>query len=189
MNEKEAIEQAVAKLKAGEVILCPSDTIYGLSCDATNDEAVEKIMQLKGRSASKSFIVLVNSDRMVNQCIKEIPDVAWDMMDLAEKPLTLVMEATSFISKKAINQDGSLGIRMVKSGSCYELIKRFNKPIISTSANISGEATPLSFDEITREIKENVAFAYPPKLANGLSNSPSKIVRIQANGEIEILRK
>ena len=189
MNEKEAIEKAVLELQSKNVILCPSDTIYGLSCDATSEEAVEKIIQLKNRPSTKSFIVLVNSTRMINQCIKDMPEVAWDLIDLAEKPLTLVLEGTNYVAKNARNEDGTIGIRMVKSGSCFELLKRFNKPIISTSPNVSGEPTPESFEKIAKEIKENVSYVFPNKMATGLSSSPSRIVKLNADGEVLILRK
>lgn len=188
MNQKEAIYETIEHLKKGEVILFPSDTIWGLTCDATNAEAVERLIDLKGRTANKSFIVLVNSNRMVNQCIGDIPAVAWDMMDFAESPLTLVLDKGQFVANNVINQDGSLGIRMVKQGAVEELLHRFNKPLVSTSANFSGEPSALSFQEINSKLKEKVDYIYPLQ-QDSTNSKASKIVRIRNNGEVEILRK
>ena len=189
MDKKEALNQAVEKLKSGGVILFPSDTIWGLSCDATNEEAVQKIIDLKGRSESKSFIVLLNSDRMINQCIKDVPEVAWDMIDLSENPLTLVLDGGQYVTKKVINQDGSLGIRKVKTGAINDLIHKFNRPIVSTSANFSGEPSPLQYSDIDPDLKKQVDFIYPFDQSNQKETTPSKIVRIKENGEVQILRK
>ena len=187
--EQEAINTSVDHLKNGELILFPSDTIWGLSCDATNSEAVDKLIQLKGRSEEKSFIVLVNSDRMINQCVKDFPAVVWDMIDLADKPLTLVLDGGQYVAPKVINNDGSLGIRNVKSGPIFELLQQFNKPIVSTSPNFSGAPTPTSFDAIDNKIKESVNYIYPNNQKNPSLLPPSKIVRIASNGQVKILRK
>lgn len=187
--DQEAINESVEHLRNGEVILFPSDTIWGLSCDATNQEAVDKIIKLKGRSEEKSFIVLVNSDRMINQCVKDFPAVVWDMIDLADKPLTLVLDGGQYVAPKVINTDGSLGIRNVKSGAIFELIQKFNKPIVSTSPNFSGAPTPTSFDTIDEKIKQGVDYIYPNDQKKPSLSSPSKIVRIASNGQVNILRK
>lgn len=188
-ESNEAIETCVEHLKNGKIILFPSDTIWGLSCDATNIEAVEKLIQLKGRSEDKSFIVLVNSDRMINQCLQDFPEVVWDMIDLADKPLTLVLDGGRYVAPKVINKDGSLGLRKVKSGPIFDLITKFNKPIVSTSPNFSGAPTPLSFNEIDEELKQKVSYTFPYMQAQTNSMSPSKIVRIKSNGQVNILRK
>lgn len=189
MNEQEALEITIEHLKKGNIVLFPSDTVWGLSCDATNSEAVDRLIQLKKRGKEKSFIVLVNSDRMVNQCIGDIPSVAWDMMDFTEKPLTLVLDRGQYVAGNAINEDGSLGIRMVKSGVVKELIRKFNRPIISTSANFSGSPAPKQFAQIEENLKNEVDFIYPLDQNKPVGNNPSKIVRIRVNGEVEILRK
>jgi len=188
-ESQEAIQKGVEHLKNGELILFPSDTIWGLSCDATNIEAVEKLIEIKGRSEEKSFIVLVNSDRMINQCLKDFPEVVWDMIDLADKPLTLVLDGGQYVAPKVINKDGSLGLRMVKSGPIFDLIQKFNKPIISTSPNFSDTPTPLSFNKIEEKIKQKVAYTYPFMQNQTNSPSPSKIVQIKSNGQVKILRK
>lgn len=189
MEKKEALNTTIEHLKKGGIILFPADTIWGLSCDATNEEAVKKIAQLKGRDDSKSFIVLLNSDRMVNQCFKDVPEVAWDMMDFAEGPLTLVLDGGQYVASSVINKDGSLGIRKVSSGDIHDLIYKFNRPIVSTSANFSGKASPLLFSEIDEKLKSKVDFIYPLNRSNDKKSTPSKIVRIKTNGEVEILRK
>ncbi|MEX2379670.1 MAG: Sua5/YciO/YrdC/YwlC family protein, partial [Vicingaceae bacterium] len=165
------------------------DSIYGISCDATNEEAVQKIIDLKGRSADKSFIVLINSDRMINQCFKDIPEVVWDMIDFSESPLTIVMEGGQYVAPKVLNPDGSLGMRSIKSGSINDILRRFNKPIVSTSPNFSGESTPMNFNEINEGIKSAVDFVFPDFLDDKMSGQPSKIIRIKPNGEVKILRK
>jgi len=189
MNQKDAIIEASQQLKKGKLILFPSDTIWSLSCDATNKEAVDQLIQLKGRTKDKSFIVLVNSDRMVNQCIKEIPEVAWDMMDMSESPLTLVLDGGQFVSPNVINNDNSLGIRMVKEGDIHQLLHKFNRPIVSTSANFSGKPTAKNFIEINEKLKKRVDYIYPFQQESKKNTAPSKIVRIKANGEVEIIRK
>ncbi|MBL4709343.1 MAG: threonylcarbamoyl-AMP synthase [Flavobacteriales bacterium] len=189
METREAISETVEHLKKGEIILFPSDTIWGLSCDATNVEAVDRLIQLKGRAQHKSFIVLVNSDRMINQCIKDTPEVAWDMIDYTEEPLTLVLDDGQFVAPNAINQDGSLGIRKVQRGAINTLLSKFNKPIISTSANFSGKLSALTFQEIDSELKNQVDYTFPLEQKSKIKTHASKIVRIRSNGEVEILRK
>src|SRR5690554_1871079 len=116
MRKNYAINLAVDFLKKGKLILCPTDSVYGISCDATNEAAVQRVLDLKYRSSKKGFIILVNSDRMVNQCFKEIPAVAWDLMDLSDVPLTIVMEEGRFVAPNVLNVDGSLGMRYIKEG-------------------------------------------------------------------------
>lgn len=189
MEIKDAISEAVEHLHNGGIILFPSDTIWGLSCDATNTEAVDRLIQLKGRAQHKSFIVLVNSDRMINQCIKDTPEVAWDMIDYTTTPLTLVLDGGQFIAPNAINQDGSLGIRKVQQGAINSLLSQFRKPIISTSANFSGKPSALTFQEIDPELKKLVDYIFPLEQKSKTKSQASKIVRIRSNGEVEILRK
>lgn len=189
MTKSEATQEAVEHLKNGEVILCPTDTIYGLSCDATNAAAVQKIIDIKGRSTEKSFIILVNADRMVNQCFKDIPEVVWDMIDLSDSPLTLVMEGGQYVAPNVLNKDGSLGMRSIKEGSINDILRKFNKPIVSTSPNISGEPTPMQFEAIDDSIKSQVDFIFPNFADEKMSGKPSKILRIRPNGEVNILRK
>jgi len=171
------------------ILLCPADTIWGLSCDPTNDKAIEKIIHLKQRSASKSFIVLINSNRQLQQCIQNIPDIAWDLIELTEEPLTLIMKATSFLSPKMIHHDGTLGIRFVRDGFCHDLIQAFNKPLLSTSPNISSKQTPMTFNQVEKEIIDGVDYVIPDSFAGKMNGKPSKIIKIEEDGRIQILRK
>lgn len=188
-DKENAILECAKRLKEGEIILCPTDTIWGISCDASNEEAVQKIIKLKGRSEEKSFITLINSDRMVNQYFKELPEVAWDLFDLATEPLTLVLDGGQHLAPSVINKDGSLAVRMIKSGSCFELIRKLNKPMVSTSANFSGEPTPLTFFDIPEKIKLSVDYIFPFEQTSSPRTKASKIIRLGVNGELKILRK
>lgn len=189
MNEKEIVDEAIKVLKSGGILLYPTDTIWGLTCDATNAEAVGKLAKLKGRAEHQSFIVLVNNDRLLNQCIGDIPSVAWDMIDMAASPLTLVLDKGQYVADNVINKDGSLGIRKVKSGPIEKLIYRFGKPLVSTSANFTGDVSPKNFQGIHPQLKSKVDFIYPDSSISQQTTKASKIVRIKSNGEVEILRK
>ncbi|MCB0802817.1 MAG: Sua5/YciO/YrdC/YwlC family protein [Flavobacteriales bacterium] len=189
MNKKEVIDQAVEHLKNGSIILCPTDTIWGLSCDATNKVAVQKLLDLKKRDPNKSFIILLNSDAMINNCIKDMPSVAWDIIDLSNEPISLIMDGALYVAENAIHKDGSIAFRMIKSGFCFDLLTKFRKPIISTSPNFSGEKTPLRLNDINAEIKAKVAFQIPEEFAGEMSGKPSKILKIKPNGEVTIIRK
>ncbi|MEQ8908893.1 MAG: L-threonylcarbamoyladenylate synthase [Vicingaceae bacterium] len=189
MEQREAVTTALEHLKKGDVILSPTDTIYGLSCDATNESAVEKIKQMKGREEHQGFIVLLSNDRMLNQCYKEIPGVVWDLVDLADSPLTVVLDEGRFVASNVLNLDGSLGFRMLKKGPAYELVQKFGKPIVSTSPNLSGQPTPMEFNLIDEEIRNKADFVFPYSDKMEMSGKPSKIIRMSPNGEVKILRK
>lgn len=185
---KEEIQKAIEVLKAGGIILYPTDTIWGLGCDATNESAVAKIFEIKQRSDAKSLITIVSSDGMLQRYVKEVPDLAWDIMDLATKPTTIIYDTAKNIAKNAIAKDGSIGIRLIKEGFANQLVHKFNKPIISTSANISGEPTPNSFNEINEVIKNKTNFVVNPKFDKGI-REPSSIMKLSLNGEVTIIRK
>ncbi|MAY83760.1 MAG: threonylcarbamoyl-AMP synthase [Flavobacteriales bacterium] len=184
----DSLKIAVESIKKGGVILSPTDTIYGLSCDATNAEAIDKIRAIKGRKKEKPFIVLVNSDRLFNQCTADVPEVAWDLIDNASSPLTLVLPASNFLPE-VLRPNQMVGIRYVKEGYVADLIHRVNRPIVSTSANLSGEEAAKSFSEIDPRIFDQVDYAVPEEFDQSSENSASKIIRLQANGSVEILRK
>ena len=150
------INVATEILKQGGLILYPTDTIWGIGCDATNEEAVKRIYELKKRSDSKSLIVLVDNDVRLQRTVEEVPEVAWDIMDYSKKPVTIIYNNPKGIAKSAVNNDDSLGIRVVKDAFCKKLISKLNKPIISTSANISVEKQANCFAEISQEIKNSV---------------------------------
>ena len=185
---KEETHKCIETLKAGGLILYPTDTIWGIGCDATNEDAVKKVYDLKQRNDSKSLIVLVADDRMLNLHVKDIPELAWDLIDIADKPTTIIYQGANNIASNAIANDGSVAIRMIKEGFAHQLIYNFRKPIISTSANISGDKTPLNFDEISLKIKDNTDFMVHPSFDHG-NKKPSSLIRLGLNGAIQILRK
>lgn len=187
-DRKNSISTAANELKNGGIILCPTDTIYGLSADATQSDAIEKIRELKGRDQKKSFIVLVNSDRLFNQCTAEVPEVAWDLIDNATSPLTLVVPASNFLPE-VLRPEQMVAVRFVKEGYAYDLINRLNRPIVSTSANLSGEASPQSFAEISETIKAGVDYIVPEIYDESKATRASKIVQLKENGEVVIIRK
>lgn len=183
------IEKALAVLKNGGVILYPTDTIWGLGCDATNEQAVEKINKIKGRAADKSFIILLDTDAKLQSYVTEVPDVAYDLIEYAEHPLTLVFPSGKNLAKNVINADGSVGIRIAKHDFCQQLIQRFRKPITSTSANISGSPSPLIFDDITDEIKEAVDYVVDWEQELKINKKPSTIMKLAPGGQFSFIRR
>lgn len=185
---QQEINKCIEVLKSGGVILYPTDTVWGIGCDASNEEAVKKIYELKQREDSKSMIVLVANDAMLQKHVVEIPDLAWDIIDLATKPTTIIYPKAKQLAKNVVAENGSIGIRMVKQGFTSQLVQKFNKPLVSTSANISGKPTPNNFSEIANEIKKGVDFVVNPTFDNG-NHQPSSIIKMGLKGEIEVLRK
>lgn len=186
---KEEINNALEIIKGGGVILYPTDTVWGLGCDATNEEAVAKINAIKGRSADKSFIVLLASDNQLPSYVTEIPDVAYELITYAENPLTIIFQGAKNLAKNAINIDGSIGVRVVKHDFCEGLIQRFRRPIISTSANVSGQPTPSFFDEISQEILDAVDYVVDIDQEVRVVKKPSTIVKLGPSGQFEFIRK
>ncbi len=186
---RQEIEKAVNILRNGGVILYPTDTVWGLGCDATNEEAVAKINNIKGRAADKSFIVLLNSDNQLQSYITEIPDVAYELIEYAENPLTIVFSGGKNLAKNVINADGTVGIRIVKHDFCSQLIQRFRKPITSTSANISGQPTAQFFDEISQEIIDAVDYVVDFEQELRIPKKPSTIIKLGPSGQFEFIRK
>lgn len=185
---QEEIQKCIEVLKAGGVILYPTDTVWGLGCDATNVEAVKKIYDIKQRSDAKSLITLVCNDGMLQKYVKEVPELAWDIIDLATKPTTIIYPQGKNLAQNALGEDGSIGIRLIKDNFCNKLIYKLNKPIISTSANISGKETPIDFQSISDNIKSDVDYIVNPELDKGLKYL-SSILKLALNGEIQVLRK
>lgn len=186
---KEEVNRALEILKNGGVILYPTDTIWGLGCDATNETAVAKINEIKGRSGDKSFIVLLDSDNKLQSYVTEIPDVAYELIEYAENPITIIFSGAKNLAKNVINADGSVGIRVVKHDFCEQLLQRFRKPIVSTSANVSGEKSPQFFDDISDEIKEAVDYTVDFEQENRIVKKPSTIIKLGPSGQFEFIRK
>lgn len=185
---KSEIHKCIEVLKKGGLILYPTDTVWGIGCDATNEEAVKKVYELKQRADAKSLIVIVANDRMLNYHVKDVPELAWDIIDITEKPTTIIYNEGIHLAPNVISEDKSIAIRMIKDGFAHQLAFNFRKPIVSTSANISSSTTPLSFDEISNHIKEGVDYVVNPKFEYG-NKKPSSLIQLGINGEFKILRK
>jgi L-threonylcarbamoyladenylate synthase len=186
---EQEIIKALEVLKAGGTILYPTDTVWGLGCDATNSEAVDKIFKIKQRSESKSLIVLVDNEQKLNKYLEDVPAMAWDLIEFTEKPLTIIYPGARGLAPNAIAEDGSVAIRLTKDEFCKKLIGKFNKPIISTSANISGQPTPSSFREISPGILNSVDHVVNWRQNETNNPPPSTIIKLAMNGEFTIIRK
>lgn len=186
---KNEINRALEVIKNGGVILYPTDTIWGLGCDATNADAVEKLLKIKNRPAEKSLIVLLDVDSKLQSYVKEIPEVAYDLIEYAENPLTIIFSDAKNLAPNVINTDGSVGIRIVKHDFCTPLIQRFRKPVVSTSANISGKPSPQFFDDIDPEIIEAVDYVVDFQQEDRSIKKPSTIMKLRPSGQFEFIRK
>lgn len=186
---KQDIEKALEVLRNGGVILYPTDTIWGLGCDATNPEAVQKIYEIKQRSDQKSLLVLLDNPGKIASYVKEIPDIAWDLMDLSEKPLTIIYSDAKNLAPNLVAEDGSIGIRIPKDDFCERLIQRFKKPLVSTSANISGESAPQNFHEINPSLLQLVDYVVEWRQDDDTKAQASSILKLKTNGEIVIIRE
>ncbi len=186
---QEEIKNALAVLQKGGTILYPTDTIWGVGCDACNKDAVKKLFKIKQRAEYKSMVILVSDDKMINRYVKEVPAIAWDLIEAAEEPLTLIYPEGRMLAENVMAADGSVGIRIVGDEFCKNLIHKFGKPIVSTSANISGERTPNSFDDIKSDIVNNVDYIVNLRQKEMTHSNPSTIIKIAMNGEFKILRK
>lgn len=184
----EDIRMAVDTLRKGGLILYPTDTIWGIGCDATNADAVRRVYELKQREDSKALICLVDSADRLQRYFRNVPDVAWDLVEYADKPLTLILDNAVGVAEDLVAEDGSLGVRVTKENISHELCYRFQKAIVSTSANISGEPSPANFTEIDTRIIEGVDYVMKSR-QNDLSKAkPSSIVKLQADSTITIIR-
>ncbi|MGQ2982655.1 L-threonylcarbamoyladenylate synthase [Flavobacterium sp.] len=181
------VHNAFEAIKNGGIILYPTDTVWGIGCDATNPEAVKKIYALKQREESKSMIVLMNSDRMMHNVFKEIPEVAWQILDLSEKPTTLILDNPRNVAPNIIAEDKTLGIRLVTEPFCFKLMERMKKPLVSTSANISGRPTPTSFKEIDHHILDGVDYVVNLHREK-VSAKPSAIIKLGNNLQVKVIR-
>ncbi|PKW29891.1 L-threonylcarbamoyladenylate synthase [Flavobacterium lindanitolerans] len=186
MNEE--VHKAYEVIKEGGIILYPTETVWGIGCDATNPDAVAKIYVLKRREESKSMIVLMNGERMVYNVFKDIPEVAWQILDLSEKPTTLILDNPRNIAKNLIAPDNTLGMRIVKEPFCYKLLERMKKPLVSTSANISGEPTPINYKEISPEILKGVDYVVNLQQEK-MTGKPSAIIKLTSDSQVKIIRK
>ncbi len=182
------VHKAFEIIQNGGIILYPTDTVWGIGCDATNPEAVQKVYDLKKRVDSKTMIVLVNGDKMLYNMFKEIPEVAFQIWDLSECPTTLILDNPRNVAANCIAEDKSLGVRIVKEPFCFKLLERLKKPIVSTSANVSGQPTPMNFKEISPEIIKGVDYVVNLDREKMCKKS-SAIIKLTADSQVKIIRK
>jgi len=186
---KKEIEKCLEVLNAGGIILYPTDTIWGIGCDATNEKAVAKIFELKSRPEAKSMIILLDHTTRLTGYIKEVPQQAYELMELSEQPLTVVLDGAKNLAPNIVAPDGSIGVRIVMDDFCRNLISRLRKPLVSTSANITGEQAPSSFSEVSDKIKSGVDYIVGLRQNENIINKPSTILKVGAGGEIKFIRK
>lgn len=186
---KEDLEKAVRVMRDGGVILYPTDTIWGLGCDASNQDAVKRIFSIKQRSDSKSMLVLIDSDAKLNYYVEEIPDVAFDLMDLSEKPLTIIYDGARRLAPQLIAEDGSVGIRVTKEAFSRDLCARMRGAVVSTSANISGQPSPANFAEISKEIIDAVDYVVEYRRDDQSKAKPSGIIKLGRGGLVKVIRE
>lgn len=185
----EEIDTTVNVLTKGGIILYPTDTIWGIGCDATNQAAVQKIFKIKKRLESKSLIILASDIEMVKDYVENIPEIAWDLVKNMDRPTTFIYPKAKNLAKKAIASDGTVAIRVVSDEFCKQMITFFGKPVVSTSANVSGEPTALLFSKISSEIKKNVDYIVNLYHENIKEIRPSTIIKLLEDGNYEIIRK
>ncbi len=180
---------AVQTLREGGLILYPTDTIWGIGCDASNENAVRRIFELKRREDSKAMICLVDSADRMQRYLRRVPDVAWDLVEFAERPLTLILDGATGLAPSLIAEDGSVGLRVTKENISHELCYRFQKAVVSTSANISGEPSPACFNEISDEIRQGVDYVMRSRQNDLTKSKPSQIIKLSLDGQVKIIRK
>ena len=182
------LEKTIQVLKKGGAILYPTDTIWGIGCDATNSKAAEKIYKIKQRAQQQSFIVLLDNADKLKEYVEQVPSIAYDLISQYVRPLTIIYPEAKNIAKNVMAADGSIAIRIVNDVFCKALIQKFGKPIVSTSANISGEANPVSFSVISEKIKSTVDYAVEWDRNVVREVSPSTIIRLFDNGTFDVIR-
>ena len=209
MDSTPIIQEAVKVLREGGVILYPTDTVWGIGCDATNEKAVARVFEIKRRSGAKSLVLLACDLDMVARHVKTIPSISIDLVEVNDAPMTIIYPGAQYLAPNAVAEDGSVGIRiplvpeeeeeeaprkaapkgnLTAGAFCRELVRRLRHPLVSTSANISGEPTPGSFAEISEEIKAAVDYVVPKPFGNGATGRSSQIIKLGLGGEVEILR-
>jgi len=188
MTLEEEINYTVSLLKKGKIILYPTDTIWGIGCDATNSKAVQRVFKLKGREKSKSMIVLLGDESKITHYVKEIPPIAYDLINNSDSPLTIVYSGAKNISKKLMADDGTIAIRVIKGMITSEIINKLGSPLVSTSANISGQPAPGTFNQISQEVIEKVDYVVEHFRGNTKTLKASTIIKLEPNGRFVILR-
>lgn len=188
MKTEDDIKKAVEVMKKGGVILYPTDTVWGIGCDATNADAVAKVYAIKHRDDSKALICLVDSDARIQRYVRNVPEVAWNLLELAEKPTTVILDNAVNLAPNLIAEDGSIAMRITRESFSKELCYRFQKPIVSTSANISGEPAAQNYCDISEELINAVDYVCWSRRQEHKPHTPSSIIKLSKNGEVKIIR-
>ena len=189
MTQEQDIKNAVEVMKKGGVILYPTDTVWGIGCDTTNAEAVAKVYTIKHRDDSKALICLVDSEGRLQRYVRDVPNVAWDIFELATKPTTIILDGAVNLAPNLIASDGSIAMRITQEPFSKELCYRFQKPIVSTSANISGEPAAQNYCDISEELLQAVDYVCFSRRQEHKPHTPSSIIKLTAKGEVTIIRK
>jgi L-threonylcarbamoyladenylate synthase len=189
MSFVDDLVKAVEVLRSGGIILYPTDTIWGIGCDATNQAAVSRIYEIKQRLDTKSMLVLMENPNLLNSYVSEVPEIAWELIEVADTPLTIIYPGAKNLAANLLASDGSVGIRITTEAFTQQLIQRFRKPVVSTSANISGQKSPQNFSEISLEIKKSVDFIVNFRQDDFSRSNPSGIIKLGVGGQIEVIRK
>ena len=187
-NLNEEVHKAFEIIQQGGLILYPTDTVWGIGCDATNADAVAKIYKLKQREESQSMIVLMNGEKMMYNIFKDIPETAWQIIDISEKPTTLILDKPRNVAPNVVAPDNTLGVRIVKDPFCFKLLERMKKPLVSTSANISGQPTPSTFKEISPAIIKGVDYVVNLD-RDKAGGKPSTIIKLTNDSQVKVIRK
>lgn len=189
MNRQEDVKNAIEVLRKGGVILYPTDTVWGIGCDATNAEAVKRVYEIKQRDDSKAMICLVDSPDRLQRYVRQVPDVAWDIFELSTKPTTVILDGAVNLPQNLVAEDGSIAMRVTAEEFSKELCFRFQKPLVSTSANISGEPAAQNFCDISEEIINAVDYVCQSRRNEHKPHKPSSIIKLGIGGEITIIRR
>lgn len=184
----EDIKNALEVLRRGGVILYPTDTVWGIGCDATNETAVARVFAMKRRADSKAMLTLIDSAAKLQGYVDEVPDVAYDLIEMSDKPLTIIYSGAKNLAGNLPADDGSIGIRVTNECFSHRLCERFHKPIVSTSANISGEPAPHNFSEISDEVRAAVDYVCTTRRDETGDAKPSSIIKLGAHGEVKVIR-
>ena len=188
-NYEKDIKQAVEVLRQGGVILYPTDTVWGIGCDATNDEAVKRVYQIKQRSDSKAMICLVDSDARLQRYVRQVPDVAWDVMQLSVKPITVILDGAVNLAPSLLAEDGSVAMRITREEFSRQLCYRFQKPLVSTSANISGMPPAQNYRDIDPALLQSVDYVCTSRRQEKKPHTPSSIIRLTPDGQVSVIRR
>jgi len=183
------IQKAIKVLEAGGTILYPTDTIWGIGCDATNKSAVAKVYKIKNKAKDASYIILLCDASQLKKYVKTLPPIIWDLVESIDNPTTIIYSGAKNLAKNVIHKDGSIGIRIVKDSFCSRLIKEFGKPIVSTSANLSGDPAPYVFRDIPEIIKKRVDYVVESSRSTVKKTKASTIIKLKESGEFDIIRQ